>query len=147
MTSRPPAKKTTSARHSPSHNPTPQHSKGTSSRQWIVVADHRQAHIYQKTPQGVKRIPSECLHCALPVPGGEQDDILFFEDLADWLQDAAVKNSFERLAIIASPAALKFIEPLLDKKVRASVCAALAKDVEKITEDEIEDHLAEVVWF
>lgn len=118
-----------------------------SPRHWIVVADHRQAHVYQKTPQGIERVPEEYLHCDLPLPGGEQDDELFLQDLAAWLEEAVEAGSFDRLAIIASPAALKSIHPLLDKKVHSCVCAALAKDVEKITENEIEDHLTEVVWF
>lgn len=147
MTSRPVAKKSIRPRRSPSRMANTSGDSGAARRQWIIVADHRQVHIYQKTSNGMERLPEECLHCALPVPGGEQDDILFFEDLAEWLQEATRARSFDRLAIIASPAALKFIEPLLDRKVRNRVCAALAKDVEKITEDEIEDHLADVVWF
>lgn len=119
---------------------------GHAPRHWIVVADHRQAHVYQKTPHGIERVPEEQLHCGLPLPGGEQDDDLFLQDLADWLEEAVEEGVFDRLAIIAPPAALKSIHPLLDKKVHSCVCAALAKDVEKITENEIEDHLTEVVW-
>ncbi len=119
----------------------------TPSRHWIVVADHRQAHLYHKTAKGVERIPAECLHCAVPMPGGEKNDAVFFQDLADWLYKAMVEKSFDRLALIATPAALKSIEPLLHKKVRACVCAALARDISKICEDEVEDHLTEVVWF
>lgn len=115
-------------------------------RQWIVVADHRQVHVYQKTPKGIERIPEECLHCAIPTPGGELDDDLFLQDLALWLDEAVEEDVFDRVAILAAPKALKCIHPLLDKKVHARVCAALAKDIEKITEEEIEDHLTEVVW-
>jgi protein required for attachment to host cells len=115
-------------------------------RHWIVVAHHRQAHVYQKTPTGVERIPEECLHCSLPAPSGEQDDELFLQDLAVWLAEAVEEEAFDRIAIIADPQALKFLHPLLDKKVHARVCAAMPKDVQKITEDEIEDHLTEVIW-
>jgi protein required for attachment to host cells len=102
--------------------------------------------VYQNTGNGVKRVPDERLHCALPLPGGEADDALFLQDLAAWLDEATEEQAFDRLAIIAAPEALKTLHPLLDKKVRACICVALAKDVAKITEDEIEDHLADVVW-
>lgn len=146
MTKDHPAKKVGTVQHTTKSNPPRQGGADTPPRHWIIVADHRQAHVYQKTRKGIERIPEESLHCALPVPGGEQADDLFLRDLAAWLQVAADEEAFDRIALIADPQALKSIHPMLDKRVHARICAALAKDIEKITEDEIEDHLAEVVW-
>jgi hypothetical protein len=146
MTTRPSTKKTRTGKRIAKNRLPKTVDAPSYTRQWIIVADHRQVHVYQKTPKGIQRVPEECLHCALPTPGGEPDDDLFLQDLAAWLDEAVEEDIFDRIAIIAAPKALKCIHPLLDKKVHARVCAAMAKDVEKITEEEIEDHLTEVVW-
>jgi len=146
MTPRPSAKKARTGKHVAKNKRPKPSNAGSETRQWIVVADHRQVHVYRKTPKGIQRVPEECLHCEIPTPGREMDDDLFLQDLALWLDEAVEEDIFDRIAIIADPKALKFIHPLLGKKVHARVCAAMAKDVEKITEEEIEDHLTEVVW-
>lgn len=116
-------------------------------RLWIIITDHKKAHVYQKAPgKGIRRIPDECLGCSLPLPGDEIDETSFLSDLASWLDAAVKEDAFDRIALIASPDAMKRIHPLLGKKVHGRICAALAKDVAEITEDEIEDHLADVVW-
>lgn len=134
------------AKKAPARKPAARTRKKAASRHWIVVTDHRKAHVYQKTPRGISRLPEECLHCSLPAPEGGADDTVFLQNLADWLCGAVEEGSFNRLAIIADPASLKSIHPMLDKKVHACVCATLAKDVKEISDDEIEDHLADVVW-
>lgn len=115
-------------------------------RHWIIITDHKKAHIYQKTPKGIKRLADECLGCSLPLPGDELDETTFLSGLASWLDVAVKENACDRIALIASPKAMERIHPLLKKHVHGRICAALAKDVAEITEDEIEDHLVDVVW-
>lgn len=115
-------------------------------KDWIVVADHRQAHIYQKTPKGIERVPDECLPCLMPPPRNEATDTAFLEDFACWLDEAESKQCFDRLAIIASPRARDTLQELMGEDAKARIRGTVAKDVEEITADEIEDHLTEVVW-
>lgn len=113
---------------------------------WIIVADHRQAHVYKKTPAGIERIPQECLCCSFPPPGDEANDKAFLQDLAAWLAAAEGEKSFDRLALIAPAESLEALRALLGAKVVARICAARPRDIAEITESEIEDHLADVMW-
>jgi hypothetical protein len=116
-------------------------------KHWIVVADQKTAHIYKRTSKGVERIPEEqaCCSKAFPEDGAGQDNV-FLRQLARWLNAAEREGAFERLVLIAPPDILQEIHSLLGDNVDRRLCKAKACDVEKIAEDEIEDHLTEVVW-
>lgn len=114
--------------------------------QWIIVTDHRQAHVYQKTPKGIERLPEECITCSRPLPGDEAEEGEFLRDLAGWLDAAEQERAFDRVALIAPPETLESIRSLVGKSVHDRICGALAREVEEITEDEIEDHIADIVW-
>lgn len=116
-------------------------------RHWIVVADHKTAHIYKKTPKGVERVPEEKSCCSKPFP--EWDAVrgaAFVRELARWLNAAEREGAFERLVLIAPPPTLQEICALLGENVDTRLCKAKECDLERIAEDEIEDHLTEVVW-
>ncbi|TAL40153.1 MAG: hypothetical protein EPN97_00565 [Alphaproteobacteria bacterium] len=116
-------------------------------KHWIVVADNKMAHIYKRTPKGVERIPEEkaCCGKAFPDDGSGQDSV-FLCRLARWLDAAEREGAFERLVLIAPPEVIREIHGLLGDNVDRRLCKAKACDVKKIAEDEIEDHLTEVVW-
>jgi protein required for attachment to host cells len=114
---------------------------------WIIVADRKKAHLYKKTPKGLDRIADTAACCSQPFPedsAGREER--FLKDLAEWLDAAERENAFHRLVLIAPAATTEEIRGLLCKNVSARVCDALARDLEQVTEDEIEDHLAEVMW-
>lgn len=114
---------------------------------WIVVADHRKAHLYKKTSKGLDRMANTDACCSQPFPeDGTGREERFLKDLAEWLNAAESEDAFERLVLIAPAATTEEIRGLLGEKANTRVCDALARDVEKVTEDEIEDHLTEVVW-
>jgi protein required for attachment to host cells len=115
-------------------------------KHWIVVADHKTAHIYKRTPKGVERIPEQAC-CSKPFPeDGVGEDSIFLRQLARWLNAAEREGAFKRLVLIAPPDIVQEIHGLLGENVDRRLCRAKARDVEKIAEDEIEDHLTEVVW-
>jgi hypothetical protein len=115
-------------------------------RHWIIVTDHAKAHIYRKTPKGLERIPDVGVHCTHPFPENVGCGSDFLRSLALWLDAAERQNAFERLVLIAPPATLEIIHPLLGQNVHNKLRAALDREVDEITEDEIEDHITEVVW-
>lgn len=114
---------------------------------WVVVADHKKAHIYQKTASGIERVADTDSCCSRPFPeeGTGREDV-FLRDLAQWLNTAEREQAFDRLVLIAPPATLEEIRALLGEKVNTRVCEGLDRDIEQVTQDEIEDHLTEVVW-
>jgi hypothetical protein len=120
--------------------------KSTDPQHWILVANHKKAHVYRKSPQGIERVPDEHLHCALPLSCDNACEEAFLRDLACWLDAAEKEQAFDRIAFIASAAALEALHNMVGERVHGRICAALEHDVEEITENEIEDHLAEVVW-
>lgn len=114
---------------------------------WIVVADHKKAHLYKKTPKGIDRVANIDACCSQPFPEeGTGREERFLKDLAEWLNAAEREDAFERLVLIAPAVTTEEIRSLLGENVDTRVCDALASDVEQVTEDEIEDHLTEVVW-
>jgi protein required for attachment to host cells len=113
-------------------------------KHWIIVADDKKAHIYKRTPKGVERIPEEDACCSKPFP--EEGNDAFLKQLARWLDVAEREGAFERLMLIAPPVILQELRAHLGENVDTRLCKAKACDVEKIAEDEIEDHLTEVVW-
>lgn len=120
------------------HNP-PKH--------WIVLADHKKAHIYQKTQKGLERIADVSRHCSHPFPehGCAEDEFLL--NLAAWLDAAEQEKAFDRIVLIGPAETLEALHPHIRKNVHDRICAALEREIIEIAEDEIEDHLAEVMWF
>jgi hypothetical protein len=115
-------------------------------RQWIIVADRRQAHIYKKTLDGIERVPEEFLHCSLPLPRDEASEDAFLRDLGSWLDAARREDRFDRLAIVASSKALKALLAIVGDDVHSCIRSAQPRDVAEITEEEIADHIADTVW-
>lgn len=116
-------------------------------RHWVVVADHKKAHVYEKRPEGLQRLADADSRCSRPFPeqGTGREDV-FLSELAEWLNAAEREEAFDRLVIIAPPAALEEINALLGEKTGTKVCDAMSREIEEASEAEIEDHLTEVVW-
>jgi hypothetical protein len=116
-------------------------------RHWIVVADHTHAHVYEKTRRGINEVGDKQACCSQPFPqeGTGREDV-FLSELATWLDTAEREQAFDRLVLIAPPAALSQICALMGEGEETRICDGLDQEVEKVTDDEVEDHLTEVVW-
>ena len=79
----------------------------------------------------------------------ERDDLhrrekeRFAQALADSLDKRLANREYERLVIAAAPETLGIIRSALSDKVRAVILAEVAKDLTKIPNPQIRDHLRE----
>ena len=140
-------------------------------RLWIVVADRAKAHIYRKTSEGLEllgefKTASGKAHLGKTdnykvsrVGGGgaghghdprqakrHHGDKAFIHTLALWLEQAEREKAFDRLALVAAPHTLGDIRSALSKAVHARVTAEVDKDLTKLSENELRDHLKGVAW-
>lgn len=134
-------------------------------RLWVVVADREKAHIYRKIPKGIERIAdvkighakshhedagsSGTAHHGYDVRSEKRhhNDSAFIQKLTAWLDMASKENVFDRLVLVASPHTLGDIRASLSKSIHDRIAAEVDKDLIKLPEKEIEDHLSKVVWF
>ncbi len=134
-------------------------------RLWIVVADREKAQIYRKTAKGVERIADaknghakshlEVAGSAGTVPHGydvrsekrHHSDSAFIQKLTEWLDRASKEKVFDRLVLVASPHTLGDIRALLSKNVHDHIAVEVDKDLIKLSDKEIEDHLSKIAWF
>ncbi len=141
-------------------------------RLWIVVADRMKARIYRKTHDKLELIgdavaSSGASHLgkaenykvarAIGSGGGHgqdprqenkhHEDMAFIHTLTSWLEDAEREKAFDRLALVAAPHTLGEIRSVLSKSLQARVTTEINKDLTKLPENELRDHLKDVVWF
>jgi protein required for attachment to host cells len=69
----------------------------------------------------------------------------FARELAEHLQDAANKNRFQRLVVVAAPRTLGDLRQLLPDPVKKLVSAELDKDLTNLPERELPKHLEDVL--
>ncbi len=139
-------------------------------RLWIVVADREKANIYRKTMEGLELIGDATAasgktnlrktdNYKVSRAGGgaghghdprqekqHHGDKAFIRTLALWLEEAEREKAFDRLALVAAPHTLGDIRSALSKAVHARVTAEVDKDLTKLSENEIRDHLKGVAW-
>jgi len=133
-------------------------------RLWIVVADREKAHIYRKTPHKIERIADAAAghNKSHPEDAGAKgalrhgydmrsekrhhNDSAFLQKLGTWLDQAAAEKAFDRLVLVAPPHTLGDLRTLLGKKAQACLLTEVDKDWIKLSEKEIEVHLAKVAW-
>ena len=65
----------------------------------------------------------------------------FLHWLADWIDDAAGRDAFDRLSVIAPARALTSLQESLGPAARSRLIGTLAKDLVKVPDQEIPDHL------
>jgi protein required for attachment to host cells len=134
-------------------------------RFWIIVADREKAHIYRKTSKGMERIADAKLghdhsnnestgsrgasHHGYDVRSEKthHNDGAFIQKLMAWLDLASKEDVFDRLVLVASPRTLGDFRAAISKDVRCRIAAEVDKDLIKMPEKEIEEHLAKIVWF
>lgn len=133
-------------------------------REWIVVADREQAHIYRKTPHKVERIAdavaghAKSNHEEAGSRGAlshgydahsekkHHGDSAFLQRLSIWIDAAVAEHVFDRLVLVAPPHALGDIRTLLKKKTQEVIIAEVDKDWIKLPQKEIEENLSKLAW-
>jgi protein required for attachment to host cells len=69
----------------------------------------------------------------------------YLEMLADQIHERLQAEAFDRLILVAPPAALGILRAALSPQVGAAVAGELAKDLTKVPDHELGSHLAEVI--
>lgn len=69
----------------------------------------------------------------------------FAQNIADFLDEQAHANAFDRLVIVAPPKTLGDLRTAFSKEIAGMVYAELSKDLTKIPNDEIEKHLEDTL--
>ncbi len=132
-------------------------------RIWLIVADREHAILFRKTPAGLERIAdAQKGHSKGKHDDGKgtgfhgydaksahqhHGDGAFIQNLAAWLDTAEREHVFDRLVLVAAPRTLGYFRESLSKNVFSRVAAEVDKDLTKLPEAEIKDHLKDVIWF
>src|SRR5512138_1613055 len=143
-------------------------------RSWIVIADGAQARILENhgPGKGLVALPSEAMHQTLRPsreinadrPGRTHDRMgpgrhameppsdphreekrRFADLLADHINAAALKHSYDRLVLVAPPKTLGDLRKALSKEAAARLDGELPKDLTKIPDHELPEHLGPVI--
>lgn len=135
-------------------------------RIWVLVTDRLKAHIYRRTPAGLELIASASAKSGKAQRAKKHgtgsgihhdhdpqhearhhDDLAFARDLSAWLEEAVREKVVDRIVLISPPEFLGRLRACLDKNVRDHIAAELSKDLMKLPEKDIRDHLKDIVWF
>jgi len=134
-------------------------------RLWIVVADREKAHVYRKTPKKIEQIAHAQGGHAKSRPDEEgaggvvfhgydthsekknHEDSAFIQKFAEWLDVATKEGVFDRLVLVAPPHTLGDIRACLSKPVQDRIVTEVNKDLVKLSDKEIEEHLEKIAWF
>lgn len=141
-------------------------------RLWIIVADRVKARIYRKLHEKLELLgdavatsgashlgKSENYKVARAGGSGgghgqdprqedqHHEDMAFIHTLASWLEEAEREKAFDRLVLVAAPHTLGEIRSVLSKAVQGRVTTEVNKDLTKLSENDLRDHLKDIVWF
>lgn len=70
-----------------------------------------------------------------------EDERQFARSLIDLLDAEAAANAYDRLVLVAPPQTLGDLRPLLTKRLRQHVVKEIAKDLTRLPNDKLADHL------
>ncbi|MDI1229460.1 MAG: host attachment protein [bacterium] len=132
-------------------------------RIWLIVADREHAILFRKTGLGLERIAdAKTGHSKGKHDDGKgtgfhgydpktahkhHGDGDFVQKMAAWLDTAEREHVFDRLVLVAAPRTLGDFREALSKNVFARVAAEVDKDLMKLPETQIKDHLKDIIWF
>lgn len=132
-------------------------------RIWLLIADNDQALFFRKTAEGLERIGaakkghSKGTHEKSKGSGfhgydarsshQHHTDGAFIQKLAAWLDLAEREHVFDRLVLVAAPRALGDLREALSKNVFTRVAAEVSKDLTRLGDAEIREHLEDIIWF
>ncbi|MDN5865299.1 MAG: host attachment protein [Gammaproteobacteria bacterium] len=108
---------------------------------------HTAANAADKT--GKQTNTSDSDHVIHAMDGGRdpraEDERRFARVLADRLREARLSGSYERLFLVAPPAFLGALRPLLDAGTRDAVVGEMPKNLAQLKADSIRTHLPELL--
>lgn len=142
-------------------------------RTWILIADGSRARVLESHGPGSKLVPVEDMVLAVELPPNRELETdrpgrslesanptrhaienrsdarrelkrKLARDVADKLEHGLRDRRFDRLAIVAPPAALGDLREALSKSLQSKVTAELAKDLVKIPKNDLPSHLAPI---
>ncbi len=139
-------------------------------RIWVIVADKGIARIFRKPETHLELIgelhPDETMQTELTnqtlgriagggqhhkyephMAQGRQDELLFAQDIASWLEKAETGDAFDRLVLAASPRMLGDLRAVMNKTVRGRIAAEVDKDLTGLNEITLRKTLDEILWF
>jgi protein required for attachment to host cells len=142
-------------------------------RSWIVIADGAQARILENhgPGKGLLPLPAEAMRKTLRPsreintdrPGRGHDRIgrrhamdapsdphreekrRFADLLAEHINEAALNHSYDRLILVAPAKTLGDLRQALSKEAAAKIDGELAKDLTKVSDNDLPRHLGEVI--
>jgi protein required for attachment to host cells len=143
-------------------------------RSWIVIADGGQARILENhgPGKGLVPLPAEAMHQTLHPsrdinsdrPGRSHDRFgpgrhameppsdphreekrRFADQLAEHINEAALKHSYDRLILVAPAKTLGDLRQALSKEATAKIDGELSKDLTKIPDHDLPGHLSAVI--
>lgn len=107
---------------------------------WVVLAGLGKMRILGKN--------SQFYDIAMLSPLENAGDITdFLRHAIKWLHDAAAEGCFDKMIICASPAVLQEIRKYLTENLAPRLVAQLDSDFSQLSETELKQELAEILWF
>lgn len=130
---------------------------------WILVADSKKARIFRKPDHHLEKIgeihPEEGPGPHIQGSGGggrsrleahdaafKHNDDLFMKTLAEYLDEAAKAEAFDRLVLALTPKMLGLFRPYLSKEVEVRIVAELDKDLTHFNEKQLYEYLDKALW-
>ncbi|HEY0333780.1 MAG TPA: host attachment family protein [Stenotrophomonas sp.] len=113
---------------------------GGSARVFTNVGSEREPQLHQQANFAVQNIDDEGPAGGMPKEMSEAqlDEATFAKQLAAGLNEGALNNRYQHLVLVADPATLGRIRPLLHKETQARLLGDLAKDFTNAPLDDIQ---------
>lgn len=113
---------------------------GGSARVFTNVGSDRDLQLHQQATLAVQNVDDEGPAGSVPTEMSEAqlDEATFAKQLAAELNDGALNNRYAHLVLIADPATLGRIRPLLHKETQSRLLGDLAKDFTNAPLDDIQ---------
>ncbi len=115
-------------------------------RIWVLTADRHEARIFKKEGRDALAMAGEACHAGAHSHHGDSREIPV-QAIADWLDEAAQKDSFDRLILVAPPHTLGALRKVLSKPVNMRIAAEINKDLTKLPADDLQRELGNILWF
>lgn len=139
---------------------------------WILLVDMQGAEIYKKNHLALKKIgevlsrgrhkspTNESVGRAISSADGaihhkyephmnvaRQEGLAFAHEISEYLNKAVRENAFDRLVLVAPPKILGFLRKSLSEAVDKRIVAEVNKDLKNLGKKDLEQALAEILWF
>lgn len=130
-------------------------------RIWVLVTDGRKASVFSKCRNGSYLV--EAIQQGRAIQDSKQmavsgrnlvrrrllprKEMSLAHDISAWLDEEALKGSFDRLILVAASAILDELRHVLSQQVYAHIIAEINKDLSKMGDAELREELDKILWF